>query len=224
MTLSNNKFRSLMVISPTMSMHQIDCNVIVNVSRLQRWLQQLQIHLAPNWSISAQNIRRNPLRLTGDTEPFACCAAVSTTMRGPCRARDSFKGPALAMHKSKQAATECPTPAFHPDWSASTTCESERKWAGLENRCSIKNQIKSIQNRFQTWSPAPGENILDKKKSPLPKLGAPVPPKNNFQNYFQGGHVCFLRSTSYDLLIFSCIFILFWFWTVNEKSNKKKEV
>ena len=24
-------------------------------------------------------------------------------------------------------------------------------------------------------------------KSPLPKLGAPVPPKNNFQNYFQGG-------------------------------------
>ena len=23
--------------------------------------------------------------------------------------------------------------------------------------------------------------------SPLPKLGAPVPPKNNFQNYFQGG-------------------------------------
>ena len=57
MTLSNNKFRSLMVISPTMSMHQIGCNVIVNVSRLQRWLQQLQIHLAPNWSISAQNIR-----------------------------------------------------------------------------------------------------------------------------------------------------------------------
>ena len=59
MTLSNNKFRPLMVISPTMSMHQIDCNVIVNVSRLQlqRWLQQLQIHLAPNWSISAQNIR-----------------------------------------------------------------------------------------------------------------------------------------------------------------------
>ena len=59
MTLSNHKFRSLMVISPTMSMHQIDCNVIVNVSRLQRWLQQLQIHLAPNWSISAQNIRRS---------------------------------------------------------------------------------------------------------------------------------------------------------------------
>ena len=26
MTLSNHKFRSLMVISPTMSMHQIDCN------------------------------------------------------------------------------------------------------------------------------------------------------------------------------------------------------
>ena len=57
MTLSNHKFRSLMVISPTMSMHQIDCNVIVNVSRLQRWLPQIQIHLAPNWSISAQNIR-----------------------------------------------------------------------------------------------------------------------------------------------------------------------
>ena len=57
MTLSNHKFRSLMVISPTMSMHQIDCNVIVDVSRLQRWLQQLQIHLAPNRSISAQNIR-----------------------------------------------------------------------------------------------------------------------------------------------------------------------
>ena len=36
MTLSNNKFRSLMVLLPTMSMHQIDCNVIVNVSRLQR--------------------------------------------------------------------------------------------------------------------------------------------------------------------------------------------
>ena len=36
MTLSNHKFRSLMVISPTLSMHQIDCNVIVNVSRLQR--------------------------------------------------------------------------------------------------------------------------------------------------------------------------------------------
>ena len=58
-----------MVISPTMSMHQIDCNVIVNVSRLQRWLQQLQIHLAPNWSISAQNIRkaggllRNPMTI-----------------------------------------------------------------------------------------------------------------------------------------------------------------
>ena len=58
MTLSNHKFRSLMVISPTLSMHQIDCNVIVNVSRLQRWPQQLQIHLAPNWSISAQNIRK----------------------------------------------------------------------------------------------------------------------------------------------------------------------
>ena len=42
MTLSNKKFRSLMVISPTMSMRQIDCNVIVNVSRLQ----QLQIFIS----------------------------------------------------------------------------------------------------------------------------------------------------------------------------------
>ena len=42
-SLSNDKFRSLMVISPTMSMHQIDCNVIINILRLERWLQQLQV-------------------------------------------------------------------------------------------------------------------------------------------------------------------------------------
>ena len=51
MTLSKCKFRSLMAISPTMSMHQIDCNVIVNVSQLRIHLAPKLVQISPEYSV-----------------------------------------------------------------------------------------------------------------------------------------------------------------------------
>ena len=55
----NQEITKLHIFQPCQCTKLTATSCHVNVSRLQRWLQQLQIHLAPNRSISAENIRRD---------------------------------------------------------------------------------------------------------------------------------------------------------------------